>query len=142
MFEVGLVSEPRAGKAGTGTSLPFADGVGNGGYQSPFFLRRGRSDVDRAQVLAAGGLRGADEGAGAAPFASRDDDGVLDGVRGDTSKTVLAPIFQDERDRLRQVLATFFCGPSLAVGPRDLWRVADEPFAVWRGIGGQVTNLN
>jgi hypothetical protein len=48
----------------------------------------------------------------------------------DSSETVFAAVFQDQRDRVFETLAALIEGATLPVSPRNLRTVADQPVAV------------
>src|SRR5215467_5962110 len=70
------------------------------------------------------------EGASARNPASLQDNRFSNGILGKTPQSIFAAIFEDQLNGFRQILATLFGSAPLAVSPRDLRTVSDEPFFV------------
>src|SRR5215471_14741117 len=70
------------------------------------------------------------EGASARNPASLQDNGFSNGILGKTPQSIFSAIFEDQLNGFDQTVAALFgCAP-LAVSPRDLRTVGDEPFFV------------
>ena len=69
---------------------------------------------------------------------SREADNVLNCVGGKTALSIFSPILQDEGNRSRKILLTFFYGLTLTVGTGDLRAVADVPLAVTLDDGSEL----
>src|SRR5688572_25540455 len=67
---------------------------------------------------------------GGAPSASRDDDGLLNGILRNAAESVLSTVLQDQCDRCGETFTTFLVSFPLTVGAGNLRAVTHEPASI------------